>query len=58
MPILQTEVLPIEYDDKTKKIALKTKAWLDTNPSFFKEFLPSTDKISYIDKKIKIHTVL
>ena len=35
MPILQTEVLPIEYDDKTKKIALKTKAWLDTNPSFF-----------------------
>lgn len=55
MPILQTEVLPIEYDDKTKKIALKTKAWLDTNPSFFKEFLPSTDKISYIDKKSPLY---
>ena len=55
MPVLQTEVLPIEYDDKTKKIALKTKAWLDTNPSFFREFLPSTDKISYIDKKSPLY---
>lgn len=55
MSVLLTEVLPIEYDDKTKAEALKTKKWLNANPPFFKAFLPKVDKISYIDSKSSIY---
>lgn len=55
MSILQTEVLPIEYDKKTEKKAIKTKKWLNTNPPFFKAFLPKADKISHIDPKSTIY---
>ena len=52
---LVTMFLDYAENQAMKKIALKTKAWLDTNPSFFREFLPSTDKISYIDKKSPLY---
>ena len=48
MSILTTKVVPIEYDEKTKRKAQKIEKMLDKNPEFFRVFLKG-DKISLID---------
>lgn len=53
--ILQTSVLPIEFDYKTIIKARQTKHLLDSNPQFFKAFLPSANKISFTDKESNIY---
>lgn len=52
MSVLPTEVLPIEYDDKTKTEALKTKEWLNANPPFFKAFLPKLIRLVILIRKV------
>ena len=53
--ILQTSILPIEFDYKTIIKAQQTKRLLDSNPQFFKAFLPSANKISFTDKDSNIY---
>ena len=49
MSVLQTEVLPIEYDEKTKRKAYRIKKVMHRNPAFFKAFLKGHNKISCSD---------
>lgn len=53
--ILQTSILPIEFDYKTIIKVQQTKRLLDSNPQFFKAFLPSANKISFTDKDSNIY---
>ena len=55
MPILQTEVLPIEYDEKTQRKAYRIKSLLKRNPAFFQAFLQSYNKISCIDPSCPLY---
>lgn len=55
MPILPTEVLPIEYDEKTKRKAYRIKSLLQKNPAFFKIFLKGHDKISCINQTSSLY---
>ena len=52
--ILETCVLPIEYDEKTKEKAKRIKKVLEKNPDFFRVFLKG-DKISLIDENSPIY---
>lgn len=52
--ILETCVLPIEYDEKTKEKAKRIKKVLEKNPDFFRVFLKG-DKISLIDENSTIY---
>lgn len=53
--ILKTSVLPIECDSETIVQAVKIKELLDSNPLFFKEFLPLANKISLTNKESDIY---
>ena len=55
MSLLQTEVLPIEYDEKTKRKANRIKDIIELNPEFFKVFLQGHDKISCIDQNNSLY---
>lgn len=55
MSLLQTEVLPIEYDEKTKRKAYRIKRLIHRNPAFFKTFLKGKDKISCIDSSCPLY---
>ena len=55
MPILPTEALPIEYDEKTKRKAYRIKSLLQKNPAFFKIFLKGHDKISCINQTSSLY---
>ena len=47
--MLETTVLPIEYDENTKQLALELKEILERNPLLFQIFLASHKKISFLD---------
>ena len=55
MSLLQTEVLPIEYDEKTKRKALRIRDIIELNSEFFKVFLQGHDKISCIDQNSSLY---
>lgn len=55
MSLLQTQVLPIEYDEETKRKAYRIKKLLHRNPAFFKTFLKRYDKISCIDSSCPLY---
>lgn len=55
MSILQSEVLPIEYDEKTKRKAYRIKSLLQRNPAFFRVFLQPYNKISCIDPSCPLY---
>lgn len=55
MSVLQTEVLPIEYDEKTKRKAYRIKKLMHRNPAFFKAFLKDHNKISCIDQNSSLY---
>lgn len=55
MSILQSEVLPIEYDEKTKRKAYRIKSLLQRNPTFFQVFLQKYNKISCIDSSCPLY---
>lgn len=48
--LLNTKVIPIEYNEQTKRKAQQIKRVIEKNPEFFKVFLKG-DKISLIDEK-------
>ena len=50
MSILTTQVIPIEYDEKTETLALELKKYLEENKDFFTFFLPKTT-ISLINEQ-------
>lgn len=54
MKYITTNNFLIEYDDTTKKEAIKLQKLLEENPFFFKTFLTS-NKISFIDKNYPIY---
>lgn len=54
MSVLQTKVLPIEYDSKTKEKARRIKKVLEKNPEFFREFLQG-EKLSCIDENCPLY---
>lgn len=49
--LLKTNVIPIEYNNKTEKKAKRIKRILEQNPQFFETFLPSQNIISCIDEQ-------
>lgn len=55
MSLLQTKVLPIEYDEETKRKAKRIKDIIELNPEFFKIFLQGHDKISCINQNSSLY---
>ena len=53
--LLKTNVIPIEYNNKTEKKAKRIKRILEQNPLFFREFLPSQNIISCIDERKELY---
>lgn len=53
MSILKTQVIPIEYDQSTEKLAFYLKEYLEDNKEFFSFFL-NGNKISLTDKKCEM----
>lgn len=47
--MLETKVIPIEYDDKTKEEAEKLKEIIERNQMLFQIFLAGNKKISFLD---------
>lgn len=47
MQILETAIIPIEYDEYTKESALELKHILEQNPQFFKAIFTHYQQISY-----------
>lgn len=52
--ILETKVLPIEYNEKSQTKAQRLKRFLEQNPAFFKTFLKG-NIISYIDENSPLY---
>lgn len=53
--LLKTNVIPIEYNNKTEKKAKRIKRILEQNPLFFREFLSSQNIISCIDERKELY---
>lgn len=53
--LLKTNVIPIEYNDKTEKKAKRIKRILEKNPGFFQIFLSSQTIISCIDERKELY---
>lgn len=53
--ILKTNVIPIEYNNRTEKKAKRIKRILEQNPLFFREFLSSQNIISCIDERKELY---
>ena len=53
--LLKTNVIPIEYNNKTEKKAKRIKRILEQNPLFFLEFLSSQNIISCIDERKELY---
>ena len=53
--VLQTKVLPIECNGKTRRKAKKIKRQLNQYPDFFKAFLKEKDMISCVDKNASVY---
>ena len=53
--LLKTNVIPIEYNNRTEKKAKRIKRILEQNPLFFREFLSSQNIISCIDERKELY---
>ena len=47
--MLETKVIPIEYDEETKQQAEELKTIIENNPMLFQMFLAGHKKISFLE---------